>query len=124
MKRKFEPFDADVINAEFAALPGSDRYRLMISMKRYQDEPDGNYRPARVDSYGDGLLRIRHESGDYQGRALFSRVRSMAGRRDVPQRLVLLVVYKKESDSVPRHILQRARDRKTHWEEANGRELH
>ena len=119
------PFNADSIRQEFLALPAFDRARLMRAMKRYQDGTEGDARPAEIDSYEGGIHRIKSSDPKAQGRGLFSRIRRKTKEaKDGPELLALLVVYKKESDSVPRSVLDKARQRKKGYEDENGVELH
>jgi phage-related protein len=67
-----------------------------------------------VDDYGDGLYRLRHVKLAYQGRLIFFAVDRAAGF----ERLVVLTVYKKQTQKVPARVLETAKRRKKQWEEA------
>jgi phage-related protein len=69
--------------------------------------------PAQVDDYGNGLYRLRHIKPAYQGRLLFFASDCSAGF----ERLVMLVVYKKQGQKAPQHILETAKRRKKQWED-------
>ena len=71
----------------------------MTVMIAHEQEMPG---PIKVQSYGGGVLCIRHVSGHYQGRCLFA---------ETSDELVILTVYKKETQEVPQHVLERAQSR-------------
>lgn len=104
VKRKFEPFDALVINREFMALPTVDAAELKFAMQNYQDDLGVGY---TVRNYGDGLLMLKPSSRS-QGRCLFFYREVVDG----VERLVALLIYKKESQEVPVRILKAARERR------------
>ncbi len=54
---------------------------------------------------------LRHIKPAYQGRLIFFAVERAAGF----ERLVVLTVYKKESQNVPQSVLERARTRMTEY---------
>jgi len=99
MKRKFEPFDAEKINKEFWDLPSQDRAALMEAMSLYQQNSGIGY---QVKNYGKGLEMIT-DSGSAQGRCLFF--------TRTPERFIALLVYKKESQKLPKRIESTARER-------------
>jgi phage-related protein len=70
-----------------------------------------------VDDYGDGIYRLRHIKPTYQGRLLFF----ASGRSSDFEELVMLVVYKKQSQKAPLHVLETARKRKKQWEKTRGK---
>lgn len=100
-------FDQEVIQAELDELPSKDAAKLLAVMEHYRMVGLSNPAPAMIDDYGDGIKRLRHVSGAYQGRTLFFAVDRTKGF----ERLVVLTVFKKESQSVPKRILERARTR-------------
>jgi phage-related protein len=104
VRRKFEPFDAEVIKREFFSLPVDDAISLKIAMKSYQDELGIGY---RVENYGSGLEMLT-DSGRGQGRCLFV-CRDSAGSN--AERLIVLLIYKKESQKAPAHVVATARKR-------------
>ena len=63
--------------------------------------------------YEDGLYRLRHIKPAYQGRLIFFAVDRAAGF----ERLVILTVYKKQSQKAPASVLETAKRRKKQWEE-------
>ena len=65
---------------------------------------ESNTRPAIVMDYGEGLYMIRHERAACQGRCLFFRNGEVNG----VEQLMIVAFYKKESDAVPRRILDLA----------------
>jgi len=105
--RKFAAFDDAVIRKEFLELPREDARDLKWAMQNYQDRRDVNY---TVKSYGNDLLMIK---GRGQGRCLFF------GREvvDEVERLIVLLLYKKESDEVPERVLRTARERMARYKE-------
>ena len=109
MRRKFEAFNQEVINEEFMALPVKDASALKLAMKRYQNDEAVGY---RVKNYGDGLLMI-HGSGKDQGRCLFFKKELVADSTtgELRERLVALLIYKKESMEVPARVMETARRR-------------
>ena len=108
MIREFSFFDEATIVAELNDLPTRDRAKLVAVMEHYEQVGLGDPAPAKIDGYGDGLFRIRHASAAYQGRALFCVALAGPSR----QELVVLTVYKKESDAMPKAVLKRALQRK------------
>jgi len=112
MRREFVPFDEDIIQRELDALPGDDAAKLGILIEHYETAGLGNPAPVRVDDYGDGLYRLRHIKPAYQGRLIFFAVDRIRGF----ERLVILIVYKKESQKTPSNVIDTARRRKADWE--------
>ena len=78
-------------------------------MENYQQDTGVAY---KIKSYGDGLKMIT-DSGHGQGRCLFFRSELITNPHSGEQRerLVALLVYKKESQNVPEAILRSARHR-------------
>jgi hypothetical protein len=76
-------------------------------MDFYRTVGFANPSPAQVDDYGGGLFRLRHIKPTYQGKLIFFAAERAAGS----ERLVVLTVYKKESQNVPKTVLDRARSR-------------
>ena len=107
MRREWVYFDFDTIRAEFADLPTKDRAKLLSLLEHYKVAGLGNPSPAMIDDYGEGLFRLRHIKSAYQGRLLFFAVERVAGY----ERLVVLTVFKKQSQDVPQNVLDRARSR-------------
>ncbi len=113
MQRAFLPFDEGTIQKELDELPSKDAAKLVALMNHYEQCGFGNPSPAQVDDYGDGIYRLRHIKPAYQGRLLFfASIRSSGF-----EQLVMLVVYKKQGQKVPQHIVETARKRKKQWEE-------
>lgn len=113
MRREFVPFDENVIQKEMAALPGKDAAKLSALMLHYQDCGFGNPSPVQIDDYGNGIFRLRHIKPAYQGRLIYFTTDRSAGY----ERLVILAVYKKESQKAPQHILETASRRKKQYED-------
>ena len=78
-------------------------------MDFYETVGVGELSPAKVDDYGDGIKRIRHIKSAAQGRGLFYVGETRAGY----QQLWLIAVFKKASQDLPKHIMVRAKERKT-----------
>jgi phage-related protein len=116
MRREFIPFDEDAIQKELDELPPKDAAKLAALMNHYEQSGFGNPSPAQVDDYGDGIYRLRHIKPTYQGRLLFF----ASGRSSDFEELVMLVVYKKQSQKAPLHVLETARKRKKEWEKTRG----
>jgi phage-related protein len=111
VRREFVPFDENIIRKEIDALPAKDADKLAALMLHYQGCSPGNPLPAQVDSYGDGLFRLRHFKPIYQGRLLYFVVDRSLGY----ERLVIVLVYKKEGQKTPANIIDIARRRKQEW---------
>jgi len=87
--------------------------KLVSLMGHYEQCGLGNPSPAQIDDYGDGLYRLRHIKPAYQGRLLFFATDRSAGF----ERLVMLVVYKKQGQTAPQHILETTKKRMEQWED-------
>ena len=107
MRREIEPFDEATIISELSALPAKDRAKLAALLEFLEESQDGNPYPAQIDGYEHGLLRLRHVKAAYQGRAIFY----VSESKQQFQKMVLLIVYKKETKKVPTAILETARQR-------------
>lgn len=105
MSKKFVPFDADVIRKELLSLPVEDHKSLTLAMASYQKDLDSGY---RISNYGDGLKMIT-DSGHGQGRGLFF--------AETEEGLILLLVYKKETQRAPKSVIETARGRKKRYEQ-------
>jgi len=90
---------------------------LAALMNHYEQRGCGNPSPAQVDDYGDGIYRLRHIKPAYQGRLLFF----ASDRSSDFEELVMLAVYKKQSQKAPLHVLEKARKRKKQWEKTRGK---
>lgn len=109
---------------EMSDLPEDDFIALKHAMETYaQIGPGEIYPPAVVDDqhkYGakyKPILKLRHRNGSYQGRAFFY---YGPGRNGIELMYVLLV-YKKEKDEAPRHLIEAAYQRMLqHKEKRNG----
>lgn len=112
MRREWVFFDQGVIRAELDDLPAKDASKLTSLMEHYRTVGQGNPSPVMIDDYGNGLYRLRHIKSAYQGRLIFFAVDRAAGF----ERLVVLTVYKKQSQGVPQNVLDRARSRRTQFE--------
>jgi phage-related protein len=107
MRREWVFYDREVIQGELDGLSSKDAAKLTSLMDYYRTVGFANPSPAQVDDYGGGLYRLRHVKPAYQGRLIFFAAEKAAGI----ERLVVLTVYKKESQDVPKHVLDRARSR-------------
>lgn len=99
MKRKFEPFDKNIIRREILDLCAEDHKRLTVAMKAYQLDLGVGY---KLKNYGNKIEMLT-DSGDGQGRCIFF--------TRTTDRLIVLLVYKKESKRTPRSILETAHAR-------------
>lgn len=113
MRREFVPFDEQTIQKELDELPAKDADKLVALISHYEVCGNENPMPVQVDSYGDGIYRLRHMKPAYQGRMLFF---TSERTRDF-ERLVILAVYKKEGQRTPTIILDTAKRRKAQWEQ-------
>ncbi|MGV3616128.1 MAG: hypothetical protein ACO1SV_12405 [Fimbriimonas sp.] len=109
MRRKFEPFDPQIVRREFFSLPEDDATALRVAMKSYQIDLGTGY---EVKNYGGGLIMLKDRSRG-QGRCLFFRKELVvdAATGEEWERLVVVLVYKKESMEVPARVLDTARAR-------------
>ena len=115
MRREFVPFSEEVILREFRALPENDRAKLYALIEHYETVGLGNPSPVQIDDYGDGIFRLRHIKPAYQGRLIFFTVDKVKNF----ERIVILLVYKKETQKTPKSILETARNRRKQWEHGN-----
>lgn len=106
--REWKFYDDAIIRSELDALPVKDSAKLIALMEHYKAVGGGNPSPAMINDYSDGLKRMRHIKPAYKGRLLFF----VADRTPDYERLVVLTVFKKESQDVPRSVLERAAIRK------------
>lgn len=113
--REFDFFDDDVIREEMDTIPSRDAAKLVALMEHYETAGLGDPSPAKIQDYGNGILSIRHIKPAYQGRVLFY----VQETREKYQKLCVLTCYKKESQDVPRHILERAKNRKATHESSH-----
>jgi phage-related protein len=88
---------------EFFELPIADAQELRLAMGLYQKDAGIGY---DVRSYGDGL-RMLKPTGGAAGRCLFFRA-DVVGGLEV---LTVVLIYKKESQEVPAHVMDTARKR-------------
>lgn len=107
MPRKFVRFDDAVIRKEFLYLPRESARDLKWAMENYQSGRDVIY---TAKSYGGNLMMIK---GSGQGRCLFFGSEVV----DDIERLIVLLIYKKESQDLPERILRTARERMTRYKE-------
>ena len=112
MRREWVFWNQDTIDGEFDDLPARDASKLAGLMHLYRDAGFGNPYPAQVDDYGDGIYRLRHVKSAYSGRLLFFAVFRGHG----VERLVVLTVYKKESQVTPKRVLERAKSRMAEYQ--------
>ena len=108
MGREFVPFDEAVIEKEFEALERAsvvDLAKLDFCMKRYEEvSPKENPSPAFIQTFADGFLELRHIKGDYKGRLLFYPATSPKETED----LVMLVVFRKQTQKTPAAVIELA----------------
>lgn len=110
------PFDEDMIRKELDNLSAADAAKLVDLMRRYETIGFGNPAPARIDDYGEGLYRLRHIKPAYQGRLIFFTVDRIAGF----ERLIILAVYKKQSQKTPVAVIETAKRRRQQWLKKRG----
>jgi hypothetical protein len=103
LTRRWSSFNREVTNREFAALPQRDYADLTQAMKAYRQDIGAGY---ELKNYGGGLMMVKSSSGT-QGRCLFFTIREEAG----VEVLTALLIYKKETQEVPRRIEETARER-------------
>jgi len=103
MIRKFKPFEAEAIRKEFLSISGEDAYHLKYAMESYQEDYRIGY---TVKNYGDGLMMVK-DSGRSQGRCLFFFSEIVDGI----EILTVVLIYKKETQEAPKHIIETARKR-------------
>ena len=103
------PFDQDTIFKEMRDLPREDFAALKYAMGQYAASTrDLTLPPAAVEDqsgYGEKykpIFRIRHRSQSHQGRGFFYFGSMVNGEEP----MYVLLVYKKEKDEVPRHLLE------------------
>lgn len=111
MRREFVPFDPETIAKELDSLPAADANKLTALVTHYEKCGVGNPSPAKIDDYGDGIYRLRHIKPAYKGRMIFF----SAERVGEIEKLVILVVYKKEGGKMPLSVLETARRRRANW---------
>ena len=106
---EFVPFDQDQIDAEFEALErasASDAAKLEFCMELIEDTPaHENPKPALVRTFDEGFKELRHEKGIYKGRLLYYDPPMTAGEA---QELVVLVVFRKQTQKTPNAIVNKA----------------
>lgn len=109
MKRKFEPFDAETIKKEFFAVPEPDASNLKAAMSLYQRDAGIGY---EIKNYGEGLMMLKATNRS-QGRNLFfvSETTVDAETGEQTERLIVVLIYKKESQEAPARIIETARRR-------------
>jgi phage-related protein len=107
VRREWKFFDDAVIQSELDALPAKDVAKLTSLMEHFAEVGLGNPSPVQIDDYGIGIYRLRHIKPAYQGRLLYFAVERSAGF----ERLIVLTVFKKENQEVPRNVLERAKSR-------------
>ncbi len=118
MRREFDFFDDGIIEQEMEDLPAKDAANLIAVMDHYETVGFDDPKPAKIQDYGEGIRSIRHVRPNYKGRALFYVGESSPGY----QKLWILTVYKKESQEVPRNVLDRAKTRKATHESTQNTE--
>ena len=111
VENKFVAFEGETINREFRGLPHRDRRDLTHAMESFQDF---GYESAKAlcEEIQDGVLRIKNKNGT-AGRGLYF---GPGKRRKGRNILVLLTVYKKESQKTDKTALRRAISRKRRTE--------
>jgi len=122
--RKFIPFDQDMIFREMEDLPDQDFAALKYAMGRFAQNTAGEILPPAMTQdqhkYGSkykSIFKIRHRSGSHQGRAFFY----FGDVLNNVEPLYVLLVYKKETDEAPRHLVEAAYQRMLrHQEKLNG----
>jgi phage-related protein len=108
MTREFVPFDENVIDQEFEALRKSsslDLAKLLFCIQRFEQvSPKDDPSPAFIQSFDAGFLELRHKKGEYKGRLLFYAPKAASGTEE----LVILVVFRKETQKTPNAMIKLA----------------
>ena len=108
VRRRWSSFNQDVTDREALCIPYGYRKRIFRAMYFYGR---GDESKSVVQDYGGGILAIKDNSGG-QGRCLFfARAQHVLESGESVERLVALVFYKKESQDVPKRVLELARRR-------------
>jgi phage-related protein len=109
--REYVPFDDEQIAQEFAQLDSSspsDAAKLDFCMLRIEETlPHANPSPALVWTFKDGFKELRHIKGQYKGRLFFYEPNVPEGTQD----LVMLVVFRKQSQKTPKTEIAKAMSR-------------
>jgi|GEM_PF-1710799 len=106
--RKFIAYDAETINEELLSLSKADFLDLTLAMEYFQNASEAKY---TVKNYDDGLMMIK---GNRQGRCLwFFKGETVDGI----EILIVVLVYKKETQRVPSKVLETARSRMAMYRE-------
>ena len=111
MAREFVPFDEEVIEKELDALERasiSDLAKLDFCIRRYEQvSAKENPSPALIETFDEGFLELRHIKGNYKGRLLFYMPKLPKGT----EKLVMLVVFRKETQKTPPAMIDLAEKR-------------
>lgn len=102
---EFKAFDEKRIAKELDDLPRHDRAKLVAALEAFEDGEEAGW---SVKLYGDGLKMIT-DSGRGQGRCLFF--------FEVDGDAVIVKIYKKETQDVPKAVLATALRRKKEYEQ-------
>jgi Phage derived protein Gp49-like (DUF891) len=94
-------FDEEEFKRDLAKLAIGDRNKIVALMELYL--AIGNRRPVFIETYGEGLLCLRHSSGAYKGRCLFFLL-----EEDQP---IELLIYRKDSDKADPRMVDTALNR-------------
>lgn len=103
-------FDRETINDEFISVPWPYHAILAQAMASYQRLGEGSPR-ALVVKYANGVWRLRPADRS-AGRCLFVPLQAPSRGE---QTLLVLAVYKKEGDTVPRNVMKKAERRMRDW---------
>ena len=114
MRREIIFFDREVIVAEFKLLPERDEVGLHTLIARLEEAPVFVTKPILIEDYGE-IKCLRDRDASYQGRCLFF----VAEAKREFQKLVIVKVYKKEKQAVPKSVMATAIQRKNAWLEEN-----
>jgi phage-related protein len=122
MPGKFVPFDEDEIEKELDALEkasSSDLAKLDFCIRRYEQVgAKENPSPALIESFNGGFLELRHMKGNYKGRLLFYMPKVPTGTEE----LVMLVVFRKETQRTPQAMIDLAKKRMKSDEDKRNKE--
>ena len=104
MQRIWEAWNQKRYEKELAALPLEDHKALVLAMEAYRQFRESGFTHKH---YPKGVEMVT-DAGNWQGRCLFFSL-GLFGEVEI---LVVVLVYKKETQELPTQILRLAQDRK------------
>lgn len=102
---QFKPYNERTIKKEIASIPAQDQSKLLSAMKSFEN---GELTGFILKDYSDGIKMLT-DSGRGQGRCIF-----FTEDKEVA---VILKVYKKETQKLPKAVIDTAIRRKKDYEE-------